>query len=156
MKQVEPINEYTHPTEKFLDLFVYGTLQRPFGNHDLITDAGGIFIGEAETVEKYPLIGSGIPYLIDSPNHEYGHHVRGEVYTIAVKNMSFIDRLEGHPRWYERRVRRVKLVSELQNPFGDSNECWMYFLKNCNPDDICESDTYADYKSKRLSREFYR
>ena len=41
-------------------VFVYGTLQREFGNHRVMEYAGGEFVGNAQTMDKYPLIVEGL------------------------------------------------------------------------------------------------
>ena len=85
-------------------LFVYGTLRRDGANHALL--AACRFVGAATTVERYALFVDGIPYLASAPAV---HRVRGEVYAVDATTLAEIDRLEGHPTWYERRPVSVVL-----------------------------------------------
>jgi gamma-glutamylaminecyclotransferase len=85
-------------------LFVYGTLRRGGPNHALL--AGARFVGGATTAERYALFVEDFPYLAPAPAV---HHVRGEVYAVDAATLAEVDRLEGHPTWYERRATRVVL-----------------------------------------------
>ena len=85
-------------------LFVYGTLRTGGANHGLL--AGARLVGAARTVERYALFVDGIPFLAPAPAV---HRVRGEVYAVDAATLAEIDRLEGHPTWYERRPVAVVL-----------------------------------------------
>ena len=85
-------------------LFVYGTLRRGGPNHPLL--AGARLVGAATTVERHALFVDDIPYLAPVPAV---HRVRGEVYAVDAATLAEVDRLEGHPGWYERRAVRVVL-----------------------------------------------
>jgi len=85
-------------------LFVYGTLRQGGPNHALL--AAARLVGAATTAERYALFVDGIPFLASVPAV---HHVRGEVYAVDAATLAEIDRLEGHPKWYERRPVRVVL-----------------------------------------------
>ena len=102
-------------------VFVYGTLKRGFGNHLVMQRAGGEFVCCGRTVERYPLVVSGLPYLLGSPGE--GHQVEGEIYRVnSAEGWSALDRLEGHPGFYERRLTDI---------VGDDREtyaAWVYFL----------------------------
>lgn len=91
-------------------LFVYGTLQRGGEFHHLLSHAGTEFIGSGKTATKYPLLLDEYPCLIDQPGR--GHNVTGEVYRIAEpKQWHSVDRLEGHPEEYRRRIETIHLES---------------------------------------------
>ena len=92
----------TEPSETLL--FVYGTLRRGGPNHPLL--AAARFVDAAATAERYALFVDGIPFLASVPAV---HHVRGEVYAVSAETLAEIDRLEGHPGWYERRPVAVVL-----------------------------------------------
>ena len=85
-------------------LFVYGTLRQGGPNHALLARAR--CLGPATTAERYALFVDGIPFLASTPAV---HRVRGEVYAVDAETLAEIDRLEGHPRWYERRPITVVL-----------------------------------------------
>ena len=99
--------------------FVYGTLRRGCGNHHVMQRAGGEFVGQAVLLDRYPLVVDGLPYLL--PIKGKGHHVIGELYRIPKDGWEVLDRLEGHPRFYRRRVESFLLNGELV-------EAWAYFL----------------------------
>jgi gamma-glutamylaminecyclotransferase len=113
-------------------LFVYGTLRRGGPNHALL--AGARLVGAATTVERHALFVEEFPYLAPGPAV---HHVRGEVYAVDAPTLAAIDRLEGHPTWYERRPVTVvldavaKAARAMAGPaFGDAPAtlpCETYF-----------------------------
>lgn len=99
--------------------FVYGTLRRGLGNHRVMQRAGGKFLGDAVTLMPFPLVVDGLPYLLDRPGE--GFQVEGELYRIPEDGWKPLDRLEGHPRFYCRRVESFLLG-------GATVEAWVYFL----------------------------
>ncbi|MBE2180195.1 MAG: gamma-glutamylcyclotransferase [Chthoniobacterales bacterium] len=102
-------------------LFVYGTLKRGLGNHRVMRDAEGEFLAEVRTEDRLPLVIDGLPYLLDMPGR--GHCVEGELYRVtSAEGWARLDRLEGHPRFYRRRV--IGVVEEN----GRRREAWAYFL----------------------------
>jgi len=102
-------------------LFVYGTLKRGLGNHHVLVGAGAEFISEVRTVDPLPLVIDGLPYLVDRPGE--GHQVQGELYRVVRdEGWESLDRLEGHPSFYCRRV--IATVDEN----GERFEAWAYFV----------------------------
>lgn len=88
-------------------LFVYGTLQRGYGNHRLLE--GADYLGKAESYgQQYVMWGTGFPFLAENNR---GHGVRGEVYKIDDFMLHECDRLEGHPDWYRREKRSFRLLN---------------------------------------------
>lgn len=79
--------------------FVYGTLKRGFGNHwlmeELLADGHAVFVGEARTKKRFPLVCGPfqVPFLLNFPTS--GHFVRGEVYQVDKVAMARLDELEG-------------------------------------------------------------
>jgi gamma-glutamylaminecyclotransferase len=103
-------------------VFVYGTLKRGCGNHHTIQRACGEFAGQAVTVDRLPLVVDGLPYLLDRVGQ--GHRVHGELYRVPdADGWRLLDRLEGHPRFYRRRV----IACEVNG--GDQVDAWTYFLQ---------------------------
>lgn len=101
-------------------VFVYGTLKRGFHNHGLMRQIGAQFVCPGTTVEEFPLVVHGLPYLLDLPGE--GYRVDGEIYRVTDDGFALLDRLEQHPRWYRRRVISVK------GDGGEAYEAWAYFL----------------------------
>ncbi len=74
----------------------------------------GIYVGKSHTVEKYPLIINGLPYLLNKPG--VGHNVEIDLFLVDDRTeLPDIDMLEGHPRWYERK--RIEVETEKGNVF---------------------------------------
>ncbi len=123
----------TESNHQLNTVFVYGTLQRAYGNHSVMQQAGGKFICEAQTLDKYPLLVEGLPYLIDQCGQ--GKYVRGELYEVPNHGFNNLDRLEGHPSFYERRVRAFLCdkTEELNTFQLRKKMAWVYFLNSHQP-----------------------
>lgn len=82
-------------------LFVYGTLMQGFPNNGMMR--GGQFIGTWRINYADIFDGGGCPFLRCYAGNMYKTHtVEGEIYRIDDSLIGPIDRLEGHPRFYER------------------------------------------------------
>jgi len=108
-KQLPPKNEH------HMDVFVYGTLKKGFGNHHFLEAA--YFMGTA-SVPGILLSLGGFPGLILEEN---GWNVKGEVWRINKElDLPALDRLEGHPSHYTRKeitIQGYGLVSTYEyNP----------------------------------------
>lgn len=80
-------------------VFVYGTLLRGECNHRLLRSAR--LVCAAITAPRYLLVDLGaFPAMLDTGRTA----VRGEVYACDASTLAALDRLEGHPRFYERRT----------------------------------------------------
>lgn len=111
---------------------VYGSLLRGKWNHPIfLKDAK--FVGSGKTVEKFPLIRSGLPYL--GYHAGLGMNVSIEVYEVSEQTFADLDRLEGHPVFYCRR--------EIDcNVDGNIVKAWCWF----GPDKL---DLLIKYKERR-------
>ena len=99
-------------------VFVYGTLKKGFVNHRLLEKAN--FLGEAYLPRTKMIHLGAYPAVIAGGTKE----VMGEMYQIDDTTLARLDRLEGHPSFYERR--QVKVFSVL--PTVDTFIAWCYFL----------------------------
>jgi gamma-glutamylaminecyclotransferase len=79
-------------------IFVYGSLLRGESNHSVL--GGARLIARAITAPRYTLIDLGaFPAMLDSGRTP----IHGEVYRCDAETLARLDRLEGHPRFYQRR-----------------------------------------------------
>lgn len=122
-------------------VFVFGTLKRGFPNHE---DLGlsACFVGEATTVEPYPLYVAGrwySPIVIDEPGR--GHPVRGEVYAVDDKLLGRLDDLEyvGQPGGY----RRIEIEVDRRG----MRERTFTYVKDRNDLDVIHTEVEGDYQS---------
>ena len=107
---------------------VYGTLKKGYNNyHSYLTSSK--FVGSGKTLNKYPLLIQGLPYMVDKVG--VGHNVEVDVFKVSDSVLENLDRLEGHPQWYKRKEIFIKMKS------GKTLKCWLYF----NPKDIKPTDT---------------
>lgn len=97
-------------------VFVYGTLRSGHSNHHLLKDAYCYGTGSTEAGYAMYLI-SGYPYVTSS---EARYPIVGEMYAVDDDTLKTLDRMEGHPRYYERRETTV-IVD------GNRHIAWMYF-----------------------------
>lgn len=101
---------------------VYGTLKKGYNNYNTYLTTSK-FIGGGKTQDKYPLIVSGLPYMIDECGK--GYNVAVDVFKVSQPVLDRLDKLEGHPTWYKR-----KQIPVVVN--GKTLTCWLYF-------NICEN-----------------
>lgn len=80
-------------------LFVYGTLMFGEPNHYLL--GGSPLLCGAHTVRGYVLLNLGaFPAMLH--DRAWQGSVVGEVYRVSRETLAVLDRLEGHPTWYQR------------------------------------------------------
>ena len=117
---------------------VYGTLKKGYSNywHYL---SGATHIGAGKTLNKYPLLVYGLPYLIDEVDK--GYNVEVDVFAVSDSRLKQLDQLEGHPNWYRRK--QIPIVVK-----GKTLTCWIYFnIKEKLTDDSVMHRKYTqDYK----------
>ena len=79
-------------------IFVYGTLKKGLGNHRVLE--GATYLGTASTEPTFTLLHlGGFPGIIRGGETA----VQGELYLVTSQTMmDRLDRLEGHPTFYER------------------------------------------------------
>lgn len=84
-------------------LFVYGTLKSGYPNSDLLVNAD--FLGDFEVNGCKMAALDYMPALVSYPvfnNEAKAARVKGELYCVSAKHLVNIDKLEGHPRLFER------------------------------------------------------
>lgn len=98
-------------------VFVYGTLKRGYGNHRLIAEGKGEFVGlDAAPGALYG--GHGFPF-VKPVKQRRGNWVGGEVWAVDDATLARLDGLEGHPRFYIRtrvRMRSRRMASIYYYP----------------------------------------
>lgn len=97
---------------------VYGTLKKGYSNYNRFLTSSK-HVGKGKTEDKYPLIISGLPYLIEQKG--IGHNVEVDVFKVTDAKVKELDALEGHPYWYCRKQIPVKMKD------GRVLNCWIYF-----------------------------
>jgi gamma-glutamylaminecyclotransferase len=90
-------------------VFVYGTLMRDEINHRLLTTAR--FVAEAHTEPCFELFDLGHFPAMSAGGQTV---VRGEVYAVDDQTLVRLDRLEGHPEFYQRTPIRLADGQEVQ------------------------------------------
>lgn len=101
-------------------IFVYGTLKRGFDNHHFLM--GSRFIGTGRTVEKYAMfVENGIPFVVQDQSVS---PIFGELFSVDNSVLDNLDRLEGHPNWYQRREASIC----LDGGTSPTVKAWMYFI----------------------------
>lgn len=100
----------------FTDVFVYGTLKEGHGNHRLLAGRS-VFMG-IDTIKAKLFDLGPYPFIKEGDDLVYG-----EIYRVGPQTLASLDRLEGHPTFYERR--QVKT--------SGGAEVWVYYLKDRMP-----------------------
>ena len=113
---------------------VYGTLKKGNSNYyHYLSDSK--HVGTGKTKDKYPLVVSGLPYLLERKG--VGHNVVVDVFKVSDSQLEKLDKLEGHPNWYIRK--------QVDCVIGDTVEkCWIYF----NPTAIDTKEYIESYEQK--------
>jgi gamma-glutamylcyclotransferase (GGCT)/AIG2-like uncharacterized protein YtfP len=115
-------------------VFVYGTLKRGYGNNRLID---GPFVGYAHTNPEFELLHlGGFPGMVEGSSV-----IGGEVYN--VKNIAPLDRLEGHPHFYERRQIQVFVWDDKQSLFAPKT-AWAYIFQHDNGSSAIVEESFRD------------
>ena len=99
---------------------VYGTLKKGYGNYHSYL-MGETHVGSGKTIEKYPMVIDGLPWVIDKPGE--GNQIEIDLFAVSDKVMRSLDGLEGHPVMYKRKKINV-LVK------GRKYSAWLYFGQN--------------------------
>jgi gamma-glutamylcyclotransferase (GGCT)/AIG2-like uncharacterized protein YtfP len=97
---------------------VYGTLKKGYSNYNRFLTSSK-HVGKGKTQDNYPLIISGLPYLLDMKG--IGHNVEVDVFKVTDDKVNELDALEGHPHWYCRKQIPIKMKD------GRVLTCWIYF-----------------------------
>lgn len=96
-------------------VFVYGTLRRSHGNHQLLESAH--YYGVGTTLHNYSMyITGGYPYVAGT---EARYPIVGELYGIDDETLEKLDKMEGHPHYYTRKKIPVTID-------GKQYDAWMY------------------------------
>ena len=104
-------------------VFVYGTLKRGFVNNRLL--CGSKFLGKARTEGKFALYEAGISFVIED---EQVSKISGEVYEVDERTLARLDRLEGHPSWYCRKMVNISINNKDLDEVTKMIEAWIYFF----------------------------
>jgi gamma-glutamylcyclotransferase (GGCT)/AIG2-like uncharacterized protein YtfP len=130
-------------------VFVYGTLMKGHGNHSLLSGSGAIYVSPSITKEPFLMSASFIPYVSDfypADMSEYEAHIRGELYLVNDVVLESLDALEGHPRFYERKLTDIWYYEE--QPDGSiepkQEKAWLYFCDQ-RGSTLIPSGNYKDY-----------
>ena len=125
-------------------IFVYGTLKRGFPNHALMS--GAMFLGEARTVEAYPMVVQGQSFSpVIMPEPGAGHRILGELWQVDDAQLVRLDDLESThlPTGYIRERIEVEALAG-----GGVFTAWVYF-KPRDRITIVHSEPHADYQDRR-------
>ncbi len=122
-------------------VFVYDLLRRGMPNHFLLRDAE--FLGMAETVESYAMYVTAIPYVVKT---EAICPILGEAYAVDDALLLNIDRLEGHPFWFQREQAPIRLADS-----GEERMAWIYFHPQRNGG-LCPQGDYMEWFAKEPTR----
>lgn len=110
----------TEQSDEIPVVFVYGTLRRGQERAGVM-EAGGQFMGEAETVAGFGLFDLGPFPAMAAINGDPGT-VCGELWRVTPGTLEQLDAIEGHPDFY----RRSRIAVEGRD--GSRRWVWAYLL----------------------------
>jgi gamma-glutamylcyclotransferase (GGCT)/AIG2-like uncharacterized protein YtfP len=102
-----------------ISVFVYGTLMKGQGNHELLRLAKRVGEDSMEEMKLYDL--GPFPAAVRSAYD--GDVIHGEHYLVNEKEFASLDRLEGYPHFYTRSLLPLK---------NDDRPTWVYHFKSEN------------------------
>ena len=110
-------------------VFVYGSLKKEYHNHLLLEKSK--YLGQYSTNPEFSMYDLGdFPAITLMGNTK----IYGEVYLVDEETFKRLDKLEGYPRFYNRKVIDVYPVDG-----SESTKAWVYFI---NPEDINLEEDY--------------
>lgn len=129
--------------EKTMLVAAYGTLRPNYGNSRLFQAAEAVHVGTGLTQEKHSMYASGIPFVVENGGTS---QIEVDVFEIESSKIGPIDRLEGHPGWYERRLTKVVMGD------GSIVDAWLYFNDEAANGryTLVESGNYNVYTGKAV------
>lgn len=78
-------------------VFVYGSLLKGFGNHQMLTQDGAKFLSITRTTGNFTMYDlGGFPAVVDKRTSKSATHIRGEVYLVTDRGLRALDCLEGY------------------------------------------------------------
>ena len=121
-------------------VFVYGSLKSGFQNHRYLAAAEPL--GTGRSVPRYYMVNlQAYPAIVDAHRTSFRPaspgSVSGELYSVDDATLAALDHLEGHPRYYVRRLCRV-LLGDAGNE--RSVMAWIYEM----PAEYAERLVYPD------------
>lgn len=93
-------------------LFVYGSLKRGMAHHGQLQNADWLGNARLQGLALYDL--GPFPMAVASENN--GDTIEGELFRVAAQQLAALDRFEGAPRLYQRRLW----------PLTDGRWAWLY------------------------------
>lgn len=122
-------------------IFVYGTLKRNQPNHHLLTERNAVFIDEAITVDKWPLIietNANIPFLLYK--NGIGYNIHGEIFTIDKETLDYLDDFEG----VEQDIYKRKLITVKSKQSDQIEEIFCYVFDNFRSNLVNDSTLFME------------
>jgi gamma-glutamylaminecyclotransferase len=121
MQHIKEILDKNWPSKTMVA--VYGSLKKGFHNHRLLEKSrhvgnGVVWDWQMFSVGSYPMIAKGLG------------KVYVEIYEVDGATFSNLDRLEGYPSYYNRKLVDVDDVAcdgKLMDGSGESVRAWIYF-----------------------------
>lgn len=110
-------------------------------NHFLLRDA--TFLGAAATVESYAMYVTAIPCVVKTAAI---CPILGEAYLIDEVLLVNIDRVQGHPFWFQREQAPIRLADS-----GEERMAWIYFYPQRNGRACLQGD-YMEWFAKEPTR----
>lgn len=117
-------------------LFAYGTLMSGYGNNHYLRNQK--LIGAGTTDKEYTMYASGIPFINEN---EKTSQIHGELWEVESSALPYIDNLEGHPNWYQR-----KQIPVTVN--GEKYTAWLYFNNENGGKKVLDGN-FRNYTSQR-------
>ncbi len=128
--------------EKTILLFAYGTLMSGYGNNAYLKKQK--LIGKGKTVGEYTMYASCIPFINEN---EKTSQIHGELWEVDIRVLPYIDALENHPNWYQRKEVPVTVD-------GKTYTAWLYFNDETHGTKVVSGD-FNEYNKQKQQQYSY-
>ena len=117
-------------TRRTHKVFVYGSLLRDLHNSYLLDNATCLdfnaTLNPAFDQHDFVLVSLGsYPALTHAQGDEQPMTIKGELYAVDDDTLAMLDRLEGYPRFYDRKLLPIDTIDEACEI---EEEAWVYFI----------------------------
>ena len=130
-----------------MNVFVYGTLRKGFGNHYLLETSE--YLGEFRQPIHFDMVDMGaFPGLVET-NNPFSSTITVEGYKVTEETLKRLDSLEGYPSFYNRKIIKIGDIEGYIYYLNGGNR---YNYKIVREGDWLEYKYYSNRKERKREK----